>query len=292
MLLRKIISTLEVKVLAVDRMLVNEWWNFKKVRSPFSRIFLVLSGQAYVTHHGKTFCLEPGVLHQIPCYCQADYYCPHHMELYYACFTSRMGDGLDLFSLYEFEYQVRVGSRELDLFRRCLELNPDRGLVTVDPYQPNNKYFNPQDEFLVDCSRMADAVESDGLLRQLLAPVLRTGKPLNPSAIKGINRFQAVFSYIETHLANTIRQEDLAKIAGINRSYFADLFHKLVGATPLEYITQRRVEASQILLLTTTKSIKEVALESGFASSAAYCKIFRRLCHQTPKHYRTTHPLF
>lgn len=284
MLSRKILSSLELNILLVDRTTVGDWWNFKKVNTPFSRLYLVSGGLGYVHHHGQRYCLAPGVLHLVPCFCQADYFCNDQLDVFHMCLNARVKSGQDLFALQEYQYQREADPRDFHIFQRLLELNPGLGLST---YDPDRRQFRRREDLLTDRDSASGALESEGLLRLLLAPILGTGQPLKSPTTQGLQRFLAVFEFIEGHLAAPIRLDDLAKVAHMHKSYFAKLFHSLIGVAPIEYVTRRRVESSQLLLLLTNKTVKEIAFETGFSSCAAYCKCFHHICNQTPTQYRT-----
>lgn len=76
--------------------------------------------------------------------------------------------------------------------------------------------------------------------------------------------------------------EDLADIAGMSRTRFAEHFRKLVGRTPIEYLTVWRMTIAR-QLLGKGKPVKSVAVLVGYDSAAAFSRVFRRVTGQPPR---------
>ncbi|NTX04488.1 MULTISPECIES: AraC family transcriptional regulator [Myxococcus] len=88
--------------------------------------------------------------------------------------------------------------------------------------------------------------------------------------------------FIEAHLARTIRVEELAQRSGLSVFYFTRAFRQSTGMTPHAFVQQRRVERARELLLRTSRSLGDIALEVGFSSQSHFTTVFRRLTGLTP----------
>ena len=99
-------------------------------------------------------------------------------------------------------------------------------------------------------------------------------------------RAQRVASYIETNLSGTIRVRDLARLVGLSNSYFCHAFKRRYGLTVHVYLTGRRIEMAQQLMLSTTDSLSEIALSCGMSDQAHFTRAFRRVVGETPKRWR------
>jgi AraC-like DNA-binding protein len=80
--------------------------------------------------------------------------------------------------------------------------------------------------------------------------------------------------------------ESLAETAGMSRSAFALRFKELLGQTPLEYVTDWRMQKALQLLKEDDKKLVEVAQSVGYESDAAFSKAFKRIVGLTPGEYR------
>ncbi|HEX6049564.1 MAG TPA: AraC family transcriptional regulator [Gemmatimonadaceae bacterium] len=78
----------------------------------------------------------------------------------------------------------------------------------------------------------------------------------------------------------------LAEHAGVSRSVFAERFSRLVGETPLTYVSRCRMQLGAQLLETTDDSVLQVALNSGYESEAAFNRAFKREFDLPPARYR------
>ena len=78
----------------------------------------------------------------------------------------------------------------------------------------------------------------------------------------------------------------LAAVAGMSRSLYAKDFKRLVGETPLTYLTNWRILKAKEYLLDNKKNIIEVALDVGYQSEAAFTRIFKSKVGETPAGYR------
>lgn len=80
--------------------------------------------------------------------------------------------------------------------------------------------------------------------------------------------------------------QDLAERAGLSRSPFAARFVRLVGESPMAYLTKLRMSRAASMLRSQKASTMDVALASGYHSEAAFSKAFRRQFGVPPGRYR------
>jgi AraC-like DNA-binding protein len=79
--------------------------------------------------------------------------------------------------------------------------------------------------------------------------------------------------------------ESLAQAAGMSRSAFAARFKELLGQTPLEYVTEWRMQKAMQLLEQRDKKLIDVARSVGYESDAAFSKAFKRVVGANPGEY-------
>jgi AraC family transcriptional regulator len=99
-------------------------------------------------------------------------------------------------------------------------------------------------------------------------------------------RAQKVTAYIENQLSGTIRVRDLAHLVGLSNSYFCHAFKRRYGLTVHVYLTCRRIETAQRLMLATNESLSEIALSCGMSDQAHFTRAFRRIVGETPNRWR------
>ena len=95
-----------------------------------------------------------------------------------------------------------------------------------------------------------------------------------------------VLRYIDTHIAEKIRLEDLAVLAGVTSGRLRQMFRKRYGVSPHEYILQTRLSHARRMLKHSDKSIQEIAAEIGFGQANYFSRIFRQKIGCSPMEYR------
>ncbi len=79
--------------------------------------------------------------------------------------------------------------------------------------------------------------------------------------------------------------ESLAASAGMSRSAFAARFKELLGQTPLEYVTEWRMQKAMQFLEQRDRKLIDVARSVGYESDAAFSKAFKRVVGANPGEY-------
>jgi AraC family transcriptional regulator len=93
-------------------------------------------------------------------------------------------------------------------------------------------------------------------------------------------------THIETHLDARIRTKEMAKLVQLSSFHFCRVFRVSFGNSPHGYVTGRRIERAQGLILTTKLPLGQIAADCGFADQAHFTKLFRRLTGESPGEWR------
>jgi AraC-like DNA-binding protein len=99
-------------------------------------------------------------------------------------------------------------------------------------------------------------------------------------------RFARVRDYIDLHLEETIRLQDLAKAAGLSRMHFAAQFRAYTGISPSKFVLRQRIRQAQVLLADPRKTVADVAFSVGFRTQAHFTTVFHRFVGATPNSWR------
>ena len=91
--------------------------------------------------------------------------------------------------------------------------------------------------------------------------------------------------YIGEHYAE-VSERDVAEICGISTVGVSRLFSRVMKCTFLGYLCDVRLREAEKLLLTTDRSITEIAMQTGFSTSAYFISKFRQAKGVTPYRYR------
>jgi transcriptional regulator GlxA family with amidase domain len=148
--------------------------------------------------------------------------------------------------------------------------------------------------------RAAEAVDSDrAAAKDCIArasSLLRTDHRANgdcrdattSSARGGLAAWQVrrLTEHIDAALASTIRMHDCASIARLSTSHFRRAFKVSFGVTFSGYLSRRRVERAQEIMMTTDQPLCHVARRCGFADQAHFSRVFRRFVGASPAVWR------
>jgi AraC family transcriptional regulator len=91
---------------------------------------------------------------------------------------------------------------------------------------------------------------------------------------------------IDAQLGGEVRLAELAAACGLSVAHFARAFRKSTSLPPHRWLMQRRIQHAQNVLLTTARSIAEIAIESGFTDQSHFTTAFGRIVGTTPAEWR------
>ena len=121
---------------------------------------------------------------------------------------------------------------------------------------------------------------------QLLLPAKSV---LSASSIRKITRYKTIISYMEKHYPEPISLQQLSDLIPCNSQYLCRFFREIAGISPMQYLITYRIERACFLLLHTTQSVTEIALDCGFENISYFIRKFREIKGESPKEYRQQH---
>ncbi len=97
-----------------------------------------------------------------------------------------------------------------------------------------------------------------------------------------------VVEYIEANFTSDIRIEALTKMVPLSRRNLEIKFKDELGTSIYQFILHRRIERFADLLLTTDRSLFDLALEAGFNDCKNISRVFKKVKGYTPMEFRQT----
>ena len=283
------IDYLDITILNIELYTVGKEWNYRNVSNPYSRIYYITEGYGTIQHHNREYDLLPDHIYLIPCYTTVNLFCPNHFTHYYIHFSSRLQSGLDILSMFECNYQASASDYSINqsVFDRLLELNPNKELIEYNANKPIYQQVLDRAILLDQDKSPSTLFATNALMRLLLSVFFRNySHPQVVNTLHGLKRFENVLEYIHEHLDTPVTILQLAKMANLSPTYFSNLFSKLIGTPPLQYINKRRVEKAQELLLGTDETVYQIAQQVGFYDEYYFSRLFKKKVGISPDHYR------
>ena len=102
----------------------------------------------------------------------------------------------------------------------------------------------------------------------------------------GFKLLKPVLSYLEEHYTESISMKEMAALAQLSSTHFNRQFSALLGISPTQFLHSLRIEKARQLLGSTSLSVGEVALETGYHDQSHFSRNFRRLTGVSPREYR------
>ena len=92
--------------------------------------------------------------------------------------------------------------------------------------------------------------------------------------------------YAKKNLSERITVSELAEVACMSESTVYRYFRNEFGMTPLQFLTQERMERAQELLRNSSNNVTDVSAAVGFGSASHFINTFKEHIGQTPKQYQ------
>lgn len=188
--------------------------------------------------------------------------------------------------------EFRIPAGELPVLLDKHDLRPRSGGVRAEFVAADGLLERRQHQlrFALDSAPRLDVLYLDTMLEACLSQLLRRHVEVSAAASRRPSLTPAalrrIADYIEAHIDQPLRLEQLAKVVGISRAHFARAFHNETGVTPHRYVMQRRVEAALIMLKTGDLPLSDIASMTGFADNAHLNRMFRKLLGVRPSEAR------
>lgn len=146
-------------------------------------------------------------------------------------------------------------------------------------------------------AQWAEDFEEKGAAREIMvgeveAHFSRVSIGLRESARKrravppAVQRVEETTVYLGERYRDEITVDTVAGAMKLHPKYLLTLFRQACGMTLWEYVTRLRLAHAQRLLLTTDRTVLDVAMEAGFGSASAFYQAFRKYEGRVPGKFR------
>ncbi|MGY8914821.1 MAG: helix-turn-helix domain-containing protein [Flavobacteriales bacterium] len=274
-------------MLNVDHVLLDDRWNYESIISPYYRIYYIDDGEGKLSSPSKQLILRPGYLYLIPSFTLCDLHCDQYLSQYFVQFFEELHSGISLFENYRNIMELKASAQDIELFKKLVKINPGRGLNRSDnPEVYEKEAFYKEYQDLNRKMKTSVQFESQGVLLILMSRFIESARFQHGENRKIPSVILNAINYIQLHLDKSLTVSELADNANQNRDYFSRQFLEHTGLRPLAYIHEKRIERAQYLMVTTHKTLHDIALETGFNNLPHFIKIFKKHLNITPGAYR------
>lgn len=104
--------------------------------------------------------------------------------------------------------------------------------------------------------------------------------------LPSVEKLARVLAYIDSNIERNMTIQELAGIAYVHPNYLIRLFKQQVGSPPIQYILIKKINKAKELLIGTSSSVSEIALQVGFSDLFYFSKQFKKNVGLNPSEYR------
>lgn len=140
-------------------------------------------------------------------------------------------------------------------------------------------------EFIYDAESLINSAKA---VESYIKLVLSQKGALSESTDKNW-RVHEIKEYIRANYTRNITLKQLAALYFVNEKYLGRLFRRETGLTVKQFINARRLEKAEGELISTKKSVIDIALDAGFSNVTYFNRLFFLKHSVSPSYYRLTH---
>ena len=139
-------------------------------------------------------------------------------------------------------------------------------------------------EYFTSNSQFSDATTS-AILKSVLSQIaMNISTTVNSEALLA----EKIYSYIRLNSATIKGNDDVANALGYHPVYICSVFKKVTGKNLHHTIFEERIRLSCKWLTQTTRSIEDIAFDTGFSSRSHFCTVFKAYTGVSPLKYRNS----
>lgn len=233
----------------------------KRETYPYILILFIRNGKMHVEYNSQCFEAEKGDIVLLDCTKPHYYHAYNGLEFLYIHF-----DGSNSHEICEYILETK-GS-----------LIQDTGNILI-----GNLIYNMVDFYQNEGieSMFQSSMRIYHIFEYLLNPPVLQSESESP--------IEKSIHYIRQNYNECLNLNMLAEFANLSPYYFAHSFKKETGYSPMEYVTNTRLEHAKVQLIRTQKTISEIADEIGYSSNSSFSNMFLKKVGYSPKQYRKFH---
>ncbi len=238
------------------------------IREAMRSLLLIytLNGKAFLHYRGKKYQAKAGDVFFINC---------RYPHVY----------GTDSNEHWEFKFIHFYGNNSNEIYETIYQMYGAiiRGKTNNPIIETINKLelLTKQRAKYLESQTMAGVAKLFSEIIQLSAT--RLGEIKNNKPNKIVDR---AIRFIEKNYHTNIVLSDISEASCASKYHFSRIFKKIIGSSPYRYLINYRVNIAKEKLKQTSKSIAEIAVETGFESPSNFIKTFQSIEGVTPHNFR------
>ena len=169
-------------------------------------------------------------------------------------------------------------------------------VVSNLPFKDNMPVYSPKDyeackEYLYQIyansgNTMSHSTAMIGYMYLFLAKLIEESSLLSPApSVTQSSYVIEAIKYIQFNYSNDISVDDIASAVGISRSHLYRVFVSNLDQSPIDYLTEYRINEACNLIKNTNLSISQIAVSVGFFDQFYFSRVFKKIKNVPPSKY-------
>jgi AraC-like DNA-binding protein len=259
-------------------------WESQDMSFPYWRLYWNKSKGGIISFAGKTIEMDPGQVIMIPPY---------------TAFSSRVRGNTLPVSGYNLEgARMEEDTNETDLVNEGAVLHLFIHFNLGMPYDfiaPELFCFDVGPDMRADLEDLTQSmkhnneelsVQSSLLIYKIIVLTVSMIAEENWNLATSDQRMLNVLREIENHISEELTNKKLSEVAKMAVNSFARIFKQEIGISPQQFVRERRVQKTSILLHHSNISIDVIATLSGFCDRHHLARVFKEVTNYSPAQYR------
>ncbi|WP_155701074.1 helix-turn-helix domain-containing protein [Paenibacillus psychroresistens] len=268
-MLRNYLNTAQLQLYVAHQGKVGPDWNYHIGKPKINRLYYFQEGTGTIRIRNREYSPQPGQLFLLPADVEITLSTDkaNTFRKFYCHFTLTVGE-VHLFQMFQVPHFVDVIDRAWlnERFLKLISLSESHSLTS--PLQIKSVLYDILTLFLERAQ--LQGIDEDWRI---------------DAVTPAISRINTVLSYIDEHLADRMKIDELADQLHFHPKYFIQLFKSSIGVSPIVYITKKRMEKAQQLLMQGEISITDIASQVGM-DLYYFSHTFRKFMGLSPTEYR------
>lgn len=256
-LFENIINNVGLEILEHAHLKADSTWNFKKISSPYNRLYFVMDGEGFLKNSFHKVILKPGNMYLVPINSTYDYISNNYIEKFYIHFRLELFAGRDMF----------------ESVKHCVELPYD----TADTMKLVKKAMSMNIKDILNCKLS---------IYNCLFSFFRFVSEDYDKHIKTFFKYKDIFNFIKTNISADLKVQSVSENVNMNSSTLARNFKKDLGTSIKNYIDKMVVQIAKEKLILTDLTIKQIAYLLRFSDEFYFSRFFKKHTGFSPKQYR------
>ena len=251
-----------VRIIKTEYSELDRAWGLKNTVDPYIRLYYIKDGSGRILCEKQNVIMKKRKFYLLPSQTPLTFWTTGSLNVHWSHVQLLLAPGIDIFNIIPGKVM-------------CIP-EPDDSMV--------ERFISIYEETV---ETLYNDLRSQALILELIAIFFKRYNIELPECFeKDVRRFEPVTSMIDKSPGTRWNIHELAARIGLGRGRFSSEFKRVFAIPPSKYIMRKRLEQARYLLMTTNRTLEDIAEELGFSDAFHFSKSFKNNIGLSPKEFR------